>query len=289
MIFGSEKNGGSLARGEMKVGIEGANMSSFLTSLQSAAPYGGTPTGEALYEAYDYFKQSDDHIYEANSAYIGGQGSTKDPMYESGTSVDCRKNFVLLISDGEWDGTIEPVVPSRENYINDIRLDLDGDQNISTYTVMTFSKRSAGRNSLEHMAMFGGFDDYDSNSWPYNRTGYPADSRIESLPASPCLPNSTDGKCQEWDKDSDGSPDNYYEAPDGNKLEAALIEAISDILKRASSGTAVSVLATTGEGEGAVYQAYFFPERLEELETRKWLGFIHALFVDKYGKQQQHP
>jgi type IV pilus assembly protein PilY1 len=196
---------------------------------------------------------------------------------------------VLLVSDGEWNGSIDPAIPARENFVNDIRLDISGDQNISTYTVFTFGSTAAGRNSLQQTAMLGGFDDYDGNTWPYNRTGYPADSRNETLPASPCDPNSppVNGYCSEWDKDSDGLPDNYYEASEGDKLEASLIEAITDILKQSSSGTAVSVLATSGEGDGAVYQAYFFPEKQEGLETRKWLGFIHSLFVDKYGNLRE--
>ena len=40
-------------------------------------------------------------------------------------------------------------------------------------------------------------------------------------------------------------------------MEQELVNAITKILERANSGTAVSVLATSGEGEGALYQAYF--------------------------------
>ena len=42
-------------------------------------------------------------------------------------------------------------------------------------------------------------------------------------------------------------------------LSGSCYTAINDILKRAASGTAVSVLATTGEGEGTLVQAYFRP------------------------------
>lgn len=283
--------------GEMKVGIEGANMSSFLTALQGEPPYHGTPTGEALEEAYDYFVQINENPHETNNAYIGGQGSNKDPMCDNGTPVGCRKNFVLLISDGEWsNGLIDPVIPARENYVNDIRpVDIPGEQNIITYAVYTsFSNASVrGRNSLQQVAMYGGFEDFDSNTWPYNRSGYPLDSRDVTLPASPCDPlTSMDDNCQEWDKtgtngNPDGIPDNYFEASDGSELESQLLNAIADMLKRASSGTAVSVLATTGDGEGAVYQAFFYPKKLENVESRNWLGYIQALFVDKYGNLRE--
>jgi type IV pilus assembly protein PilY1 len=291
--FGVMIFAGNSRDGEMRVGIEGANMSSFLTALQSEPPYGETPTGEALREAYDYFTQIDNYPYEANTAYIGGQGSTKDPWCESGNSVGCRKSFVLLISDGEWNGSVDPVIPARENFVNDVRTDIDGFQSISTYAVYTFGDEDAGRNSLQQTALFGDFEDFDSNTWPYNRTAYPANSQTATLPAAPCDPSAgMDNSCHEWDQAGpagvpDGLPDNYYEAADGNNLEAKLIEAISDILKRASSGTAVSVLATSGEGEGAVFQAYFYPAKLENLEERKWLGYLQAFFVDDNGNMRE--
>jgi type IV pilus assembly protein PilY1 len=36
-----------------------------------------------------------------------------------------------------------------------------------------------------------------------------------------------------------------------------------------------------------VYQAYFYPEKLENFEARKWVGFLHALFVDNYGNLRE--
>ncbi len=287
MIFAGDNRDG-----EIKIGIDGQNMSAFLTALQNETPYDGTPTGEALRETYDYFSQTNTYSYEANNAYIGGQGSTKDPMYDSGNAVACRNNFALLISDGEWNGSVDPVKPARDNFAFDIRTDLAGFQSCATYAVYTFGDSTAGRNSLQQTALFGNFDDYDSNTWPYNRAAYPADSRTATLPSPPCAVGSTDPNCREWDKKgaggiTDGLPDTYYEATDGNKLESEIIQALSEILKRSSSGTAVSVLATSGESEGAVFQAYFHPTKLENLEERKWLGYLQALFVDDSGNMRE--
>jgi len=53
---------------------------------------------------------------------------------------------------------------------------------------------------------------------------------------------------------------NFYDADDSN-LEQAITNALEDILKRAASGTAASVLAS-GEGSGAnLIQAVFYPKR----------------------------
>ncbi len=92
---------------------------------------------------------------------------------------------------------------------------------------------------------------------------------------------------KEWDKDGDGDPDTYFEASDGYGLEAQLMAAINDILSRAASGTAASVLATNAEGEGNLVQAYFRPSKIEGTEEVKWLGYLQALWVDPCGNLRE--
>ncbi len=154
-------------KGCMKTGIEGSNMSSFLTALQDEPPYNGTPTGEALNEAWDYYIQSDDHSGCDNSAYIQSPGSSTDPWYDSGNPVACRDSFVLLISDGEWNGSVDPVKPARNSHVNDIRPVIDGMQVLSYFSVYSFGYAAGGENSMQQIGMYGGFDDYDGNKWPY--------------------------------------------------------------------------------------------------------------------------
>ena len=75
-------------------------------------------------------------------------GSSKDPMCDPNdtgggcTEIGCRKNFVLLISDGEYTTKlIDPLIPAHYNFTHDIRPDddetfgIDGDQNIMTSAV----------------------------------------------------------------------------------------------------------------------------------------------------------
>ena len=88
-----------------------------------------------------------------------------------------------------------------------------------------------GSTLLKYAAINGGFEDNNGNNQP----------DLQS----------------EWDKDGDDVPDNYYEATDGYEIENAVRNALSTMLKRASSGTAASVLAS-GEGSGAnLIQAVF--------------------------------
>ena len=128
-------------------------------------------------------------------------------------------------------------------------------QNLTLYTVFAFGGNSS---LLKFAAINGGFEDIDGSN----------------------TPNHVD----EWDKNRDGVPDTYYEATDGARLEQSVKDAFSSILKRASSGTAASVLAS-GEGSGAnLIQAVFYPRRRFGNVTISWTGSLQNLwyYVDPF-------
>ena len=87
----------------------------------------------------------------------------------------------------------------------------------------------------------------------------------------------------EWDENGDGVPDSYFRVTNPLYLEKKLEDAFLDILKRTSSGTAVSVLASSAEGEGALFQAFFKPAIEGVNGTVSWVGYLHGLFIDPYG------
>lgn len=288
---------GSYSRyGEMK-SAKDSTLSSLVSAINNETPYNGTPTGEALWEAYDFFKQSNDHGYESNTAAISSGSGIKDPWYDgsgTGDPVPCRKSFVLLLSDGEWNGSVDPMVPARTMLINDLRnaTAMTGKQNVRTYTVFAFGGGNVqGRQAMITTAMFGGFDDYDANNYPYPYTSMPSSSLTVTYPLSLCDPNGTwNSHCSEWDKGNKrlglsktGLPYNFFEADDGSDLEQALTDAIEDMLSRASSGTAASMLASS-EGSGAnLLQAVFYPKRSFDIEV-KWIGELQNLwyYIDPF-------
>ncbi|MBW2023488.1 MAG: hypothetical protein JRI51_11680, partial [Deltaproteobacteria bacterium] len=144
---------------------------------------------------------------------------------------------------------------------NDLRSDLAGDQNLILYTVYAFGDDQNAENLLKDAAKNGGFIDRDGDNRP-------------DLQA-------------EWDANNDGVPDTYFKADNGYQLEAKLLQAVNDILRRAASGTAVSVLATTGEGEANLVQAYYRPSVLKNLIEIHWLGYLQSLWVDPYGNLRE--
>lgn len=139
---------------------------------------------------------------------------------------------------------------------------LVGTQNLTIYTFLAFG---SGINILRDAAKMGGFEDRNASGTP-------------DLP-------------EEWDKINndtgaaapDGVPDTYFESNDAFAMRSRLEATITSLLSKSSSGTSVSVLASSSTGEGSLYQAYFYPSTTEGLNEIKWTGFTQGLFLDAYG------
>jgi len=154
--------------------------------------------------------------------------------------------------------------------------DLPGFQNVTVYTFFAFGNDD-GRELLMEAAKLGAFSDI-------------ACDRSTSTTAANTYCDRPD-KQEEYDKvnnntgldGADGIPDAYFESATGNDMKDKLLTAVASILQRSSSGTSISVLATSSTGEGALYQAFFFPSAVEGLNEVKWLGYLQGLFVDAFG------
>jgi type IV pilus assembly protein PilY1 len=172
--------------------IKNDTLTNLKNSINTQMPYNGTPTGSALWEAYDFFKQSNDHTGPNNSGAIdrGNTSNDRDPWWDgTGTgkqAVPCRKSFVLLISDGAFNFSNDPVIPAYRMHTTDLRPDatepaMTGMQNVTTYTIFAFGDldpdvRAQGRQSMITTALFGGFnfDPATTNPMPYPFTSYTA-------------------------------------------------------------------------------------------------------------------
>ena len=265
----------------------GGNMTNMITDLQNTGCDTWTPLGETYYVAMQYFKQEQvDTSLGYHGQATGARNNVNDPYYQDGEFIHCAKSFVILLSDGA--STKDARIPAYlKDYVgegsnvdcneatgancdypsggtkflrdialyartNDLRPDLEGEQNLILYTIM---------------AAFGFADDDP-----------------ELLNARELLMDAArKGGPDPWPGHNDYIPDNYFEARDGYQLEADLMAAINDILRRAASGTAVSVLATSAEGEGNLVQAYFQPVVSDGIHETKWVGYLQSLWVDDRG------
>lgn len=147
---------------------------------------------------------------------------------------------------------------------------LPGMQSLTIYPFFAFGKEGQ---LLKDTAIMGGFSDLDGDGKPFK------DGTCGTANPNPL--------CKEWDKDGDGVPDTYFESSNAFDLRQKLMAAITDILQKSASGTSVSVLATSSTGEGAIYQAYFYPSLYEGLDQITWLGYLQGLFFDANGQLRE--
>jgi type IV pilus assembly protein PilY1 len=296
------------------IGSTGTNL---VTQIENTDPTTWTPLGESLYESIRYFEATNT-CYNGNATYSGkdpiqytcqknfvliltdgestedknipgtywtGSGQKSDPY---GFNV---RDYMDSIASNEgyssqWNQNANSMAGSYYlegiafyAHTNDLRSsttgssELDDTQSLNVYTVFAFDDSSVGRDLLQKTAKYGGFKDGDGDNLPFTD--------------STCGTASPDARCKEWDNDGDGVPDTYYEASNAQQLETQLTTALLDILKRAASGSAVSVISTTGEGDGALYQAYFFPSKLFGTVKVDWIGYLSAFLVDSHGNMRE--
>jgi type IV pilus assembly protein PilY1 len=152
-------------------------------------------------------------------------------------------------------------------------------QPVTFYAVSAMGGAS-GASLLASAAKFGGFADQNGNKLP------DAGSQVCTFPTGSSLGIGSSTSSAEWDTDKNCVPDTFFDASQGGDLATQINNAIASILKRAASGTSVSVLATSSTGEGAIYQAYFLPQVAKLDGTSNvvnWYGFTQGLFIDTFG------
>ncbi len=307
-FYSTTNQGGKVARDVRGDNCPGGDsFTCVVNDINNTSPSTNTPVGESLWTATGYFAQQasisggpgprynsgDFQINNNNDPYNYGTGG--QPRYPT-----CAEGYVLLLTDGEPcsdgylpDPSIENYASGRSDYnctgtncpaagpfaggtipacgpgenvagIEDVALwahttdlrsstlgsnNISGTQNLTLYTVFAFGKNST---LLRYATINGGFEDADGSNTPNQQS--------------------------EWDANNDGEPDTYYEADEGYALEQAVENALSNILKRAASGTAASVLAA-GEGYGAnLVQAVFYPRRAFGSDVISWTSSLQNLW-----------
>jgi hypothetical protein len=171
-----------------------------------------------------------DGEYEAMMTYMGTPqtGSSCDPF--SGDSTPCRNNFVLLLTSGYGADEGDPDVFGSTS-----TPPLPADCGSLTYDLSKnacYGKQNDLRSDREGTQ--------DVITYIVNAMGTNGDVLREAASAGEGI---------------------YYDVYDPTQLKDKLIQAFQDIIKRASSGTAASVLAS-GEGSGAnLIQAVYYPRK----------------------------
>lgn len=287
---------------EFYMSDEDPDMEPYINTINNTDPDGGTWVGDAVLDAVHYLR----YCQPVFGGYTHHGPRTKWDPYFWGTGggiqqVECIKSFVVCIGDGESNsdnyqdlGHLPPgpFTPARPLYdydnadnfydrcqgggdtdhpaddyayyahITDLRPDLDPQlayrlpdkQNVTFFSIYAFG--TGGSALFSEIAKDGGFNDKNNDNIP---------------------------QVNEYDENSDGIPDNYYEAQSGQQMEDAIRKIIMQIMARVSSGSAAAVVSSGSRSEGAVHQSLFWPVKFEGTNQTGWIGLINCLWVDRYG------
>ncbi|WP_457643462.1 pilus assembly protein [Persephonella sp.] len=283
-------------------------------AINYIAPDGGTGTAPAMWEAYDYFKQQNDHDY--SNGFQIDEETFKDPNYfcdadgKNCKPVPCAKNFVILASDGQWNrggypitgtctietdfenNSADPVVPAYKMHKEVLRkiISLSGieyDINVSGVYSLGLFLGGTGEQSLKNVAVYGSFDTnlYD---WPFGvQNGDHWNGDGAYYPWDTCtMDDCGDGRgsaCSplppsspDWDSNGDGEPDNFLSAKNATEIRDSLLKFIRNILKQTASGTSVSVLTEKDKKGAIVTQAVFYDQKYFGDRKVDWLGHLYT-------------
>ncbi len=298
-----------------------------VTNIRNQHTAANAPIAESLYEGLCLYRKSQGPCYSNSGSWStgyssGGIAAAGDPFFfvSMNQTVRCCKSFVLMISPGK--GVLDGDVPDLQSPFgnlftgtnigvdytqaplsmtaanakaagdrlddvayygrrNDLRSDLSGTQSVAFYAVNAMGGPN-GAALLASAAKYGGFEDRNNDN-AVDLTG----SQACTYPTGSKLGSGASTSNPEWDLDMDCVPDTYFDASEGGDLEGQINAAIAAILKKAASGTSISVLASSSTGEGALFQAFFYPSTFEGTNEIKWTGYVQGLFVDPFGNLRE--
>ncbi len=98
----------------------GADNTTLINAVNSMSASGWTPLGEAMTDVNSYF---------------GGQKLIDGTQFPSPIQYSCQPNFVIVISDGMWNGNVDPQPVATTLYATDHSSTFAGTQNVIVDTV----------------------------------------------------------------------------------------------------------------------------------------------------------
>ncbi len=258
-----------------------------------------TPLAEAVYNALGYYGQNTSRRLNPDDFII----ESEDSNYPDPIQYWCQGNYLLIITEGSSTADID----------NDI-VTMVADMNIEDTTVLKTNEGECvdsdndsvlyASTFLDDLTYFGQnaavADLYSTPSATpgqmVNDDGELHDKQNIStyiVSTGVLRDDGTDSECNPATlirnaAENGGTTLLTGENPDA--LEANLTQVLSEILSRASAGSAASVISSSRSGSGAVYQAIFWPELTDNQSaisgddnTVTWVGDVHSLFMSSSG------
>ncbi len=260
----SNKDGGKIISGIDK---SSAHTTALVNAINDIKATSWTPLAEALYNAIGYYTQNSSLRLDSSDFSIS---SADDPI-----EYYCQDNNILVITEGASTADQHTDVGTFVGTANQNDADTDdgadcGDLSGSPYLDdLTYY---ANNSTSLHATQLNGYDKQNITTHIVVAGTLRVTGTDECSPDVLLAEAATNGGTT------------LYDASDPSTLEATLREAFEAIRAGAAAGSAASVISASRGGEGAAYQAIFWPNiELSGGGTVKYIGEVHSLFVDEYG------
>lgn len=300
---------------ELNPQIDGSNVpiSAYRNRIDTPSNFNGITVGAPLGEALWTIVGSYARVSASDSTYgpryhNGDYNPNKDPYSFHGSPSRCVKGSVIIISDGEPcnDGSLPTGFSGFDilNFADGTDLNCQGsaclaapDFGFDLPTTIPLCAAGGATAGLEDVALFAHTKDLRSS--PTFGVDNLADRQNLDIYVIRAF-GQDDSNLLKYaaingtfeDLNGNGRPDPgeyslstaYVEAEDGHAITRALRDIFENLLRRATSGTAASVLAS-GQGSGAnLVQAVFYPRRRFFDEVIEWSGTLQNFwyYIDPF-------
>jgi hypothetical protein len=262
-----------------------------------------TPLAEAVYSALGYYGQQPGVISDIPSGYRLNDEDYKteseDASWADPVKYWCQENYLLIITEGSSTADINPALMDmittmgyEDGSVDTVDegecVEADGTSDLYGSTFLddlTYFGRNADVADIFTVPAIenddGEFHDKQNITTYIVTTGAlrdTGDATDECNPAT-IITNA-----------AENGGTSLFLGEDPEKLDDNLTAVLSDILSRASAGSAASVISSSRSGSGAVYQAIFWPELTDNQSilgdndnTVTWIGDVHSLFMSSDG------
>ncbi|MDM8535697.1 PilC/PilY family type IV pilus protein [Desulfobacterales bacterium HSG17] len=248
---------------------------SLVTAINGIKADSWTPLAEALYSAIAYYTENYGLLDEKFDISTGS-----DPDFPC--TDWCQDNNILVITEGA--STADQNEDMMEFAANADRKDPDTDNTSGCGDLFG----STFLDDLSHYAQTGtdlfSVTGPDNEAYQNLKTYFVVAGTIRDEGSGECSP-----KTLLENAAANGGTTAPYFASNPTQLEEDLTTIFNLIRTSASAGSAASVIAATRSGEGAIYQAIFWPSLLGPTDKPDvtWAGEVHSLFVDASGNQYE--
>lgn len=197
----------------------------------------------------------------------------------------CQSNNILLITDGASTADMKSIMTTFARANGDGGVIGDGDSECKTVTDESALYGSTMMDDLTHYASQNGNAIYPAG---YQKVATKDKQPIKTyVVAAGTLENEDTTECNaktQLANATTNSGTTLLESTNPDELEENLRDVFEAIGGEVSSGSAASVISHSRSGDGAIYQAIFYPLQVDDhLNEVFWTGDVHSLWLDSAG------